>query len=193
MKATVPSHYNIQKYYPKIKKALETLEKTTAKKKGKYKVDVLWKNNNLSFQNDHALVIDGIINMERNFKRDPKFHEMCIATINDYIKQEDAVKVTSGKLDRPSNVISYLSVISYLPHHCVSNINKPGSVRVVFNTGAKFENTCPNVKILKEPDLLKKLLSVLLKFREGRYGILFDIQQMFHRVLKNHDQQSLRF
>ena len=111
--------------------------------------------------------------MERNFKRDPKFHEMCIATINDYIKQENAVKITSGKLDRPSNVISYLSVISYLPHHCVSNINKPGSVRVMFNTGAKFENTCPNVNILKEPDLLKKLLSVLLKFREGRYGILW--------------------
>ena len=48
--------------------------------------------------------------------------------------------------------------------------------------------------MLKGPDLLNNLFSVLLKFREGRYGIISDIQQMFHQVLTNYDdQQALRF
>ena len=64
----------------------------------------------------------------------------------------------------------------------------------MFDAGAKFENTCLNDNILKGPDLLNNLLSVLLKFREGRYGVMSDIQQMFHLVLTNQDdQQALRF
>ena len=39
-------------------------------------------------------------------------------------------------------------------------------------------------------DLLNNLLSVLLKFREGRYGVMSDIQQMFHQVLTNQDNQQ---
>ena len=64
----------------------------------------------------------------------------------------------------------------------------------MFDAGAKFQNTCLNDNILKGPDLLNNLLSVLLKFREGRYGVMSDIQQMFHQVLTNQDdQQALRF
>ena len=89
-----------------------------------------------------------MINIERKFKQDPKFHEMYTATINDYIKQGHAIKVTSEKSERSS------SIINYLPHHGVRNINKPGRVRVVFDAGAKFENKCLNDNILKGPDLL---------------------------------------
>ena len=60
----------------------------------------------------------------------------------------------------------------------------------MFDTGAKFENTCLNSNILKGPDLLNNLLFVLLKFREGRYGVMSDIQQMFHQVLTNQDDQQ---
>ena len=67
-------------------------------------------------------------------------------------------------------------------------------VRVVFNTGAKFKNTCLNNNILKGSDLLNNLPSVLLKFRKGHNGAMSDIQQMFHQILTNQDnQQALRF
>ena len=113
---------------------------------------------------------------------------MYTATINDDIKQMHAIKVTSDKSERPS------SIIKYLPHHGVININKPERVRVVFDAGTKFEDTCINDKILKGPDLLNNLLSVLLKFKEGLYGVMSDIKQMFHQVLTNQeDQQALRF
>ena len=83
-----------------------------------------------------------MINIERKFKQDPKFHEMYTATINDYIKQGHAIKVTSEKSERSS------SIINYLPHQGVRNINKPGRVRVVFDASVKFENTCLNDNIL---------------------------------------------
>ena len=166
------------------KRALEILEQTTTKKQGKYEVGILWKDDNPSLPNNRALAIARMINMERKFKQDPKFHEMYAATINDYIKQGHAIKVTSEKSESSS------SIINYLPHHGVRNINKPGRVRVVFDAGAKFQNTCLNDNILKGPDLLNNLLSVLLKFREGRYGVMSDIQQMFHQVLTNQDDQQ---
>ena len=60
----------------------------------------------------------------------------------------------------------------------------------MFNTGAKIKNTCLNDNILKRPGLLNNLLSVLLRFRKGRYAIMSDIQQMFHQVLTNFSQQQ---
>lgn len=64
----------------------------------------------------------------------------------------------------------------------------------MLNTGAKFENLCLGHDILKKPDLLNNLLSVLLNFGEERYGIMSDIKQMFYQALPNcDDQQALRF
>ena len=125
------------------KKALEILEQTTTKKHGKYEVGILWKDFNPSLSNNRALAIARMIKMEPKFKPDPKFHEMYTPTINDYIKQGHTIKVTSEKSERPS------CIINYLPHHGVRNMNKPGRVRVVFDTGVKFENTCLNNNILK--------------------------------------------
>ena len=125
------------------KRALEILEQTKTKKQGKYEVGILWKDDNPSLPNNRALAIARMINMEQKFKQDPNVHEMYTTTINDYVKQGRAVKVTSEKSERSS------SIIHYLLHHGVRNINKPGSVRVVFDAGAKFENTHLYDKILK--------------------------------------------
>ena len=97
--------------------------------------------------------------MEWKFKQDPKFHEMYTATINDCIKQGHAIKVSLEKSERPSSIMNYLS------HHGIRNINNPVGVRVVLDAGAKFENICLKGNILKGSDLLSNILSVLLKFR----------------------------
>ena len=123
-------------------RALEILEQTITNKQGNYEVGILWKDDNPSLLNNRALAIARMINMERKFKQDPKFHEMFTATINEYIKQGHAIKVTSEKSERSS------SIINYLPHQGVRNINKPGRVRVVFDASVKFENTCLNDNIL---------------------------------------------
>ena len=79
------------------KRAFEILEQTTINNQGKYEVGILQKDNNPSHPNNCALAIARTINMERKFKRDPKFQEMHTASISDYIKQGHAIKVTSEK------------------------------------------------------------------------------------------------
>ena len=64
----------------------------------------------------------------------------------------------------------------------------------MFDARANFKSTWLNNNTLKRLDLLNSLLSVLTKFREERCGTMSDIQQMFHQVLTNRDnQQALRF
>ena len=86
------------------------------------------------------------------------------------------------------------SLVNCVPHHSVTSINKPGNVRVVFDGAAKFNETCLNENLLKGPDLLNNLFSVLLKFRSGRYALTSDIKQMFHQVrIIPSDRDALRF
>ena len=60
-----------------------------------------------------------------------------------------------------------------MSHHCVSSKDKPGKIRVVFDAGAKYDNTNLNEHLLKEPDLLNKLVSILMRF--GRREFAADI------------------
>ena len=67
-------------------------------------------------------------------------------------------------------------------------------MRVVFDGAAKFNETCLNENLLKGPDLLNNLFSVLSKFRSGRYTLTSDIKQMFHQVrIIPSDRDALRF
>ena len=51
-------------------------------------------------------------------------------------------------------------------HHGVKNVNKPGKIRVVFDAGAKCNNTSLNENLLKGPDYFSKVISILIKFRK---------------------------
>ena len=62
-----------------------------------------------------------------------------------------------------------------------------------FDGAAKFNETCLNENLLKRPDLLNNLFSVLLKFRSGRYALTNEIKQMFHQVrIIPSDRDALR-
>ena len=59
---------------------------------------------------------------------------------------------------------------------------------------SKCDNVSLNDELLKGPDLLNSLISVLLKFREGKFAAIADIKQMFNQILvKPEDRDSLRF
>ena len=49
---------------------------------------------------------------------------------------------------------------NYVPHHGVTNVSKPGKVRVVFDAAAQFDKTCLNEKLLKCPDSLNNLIGI---------------------------------
>ena len=76
----------------------------------------------------------------------------------------------------------------------MTNINKPGKIKVVFNAGARYENTSSNEKLYNGPDLLNSLVEKLLRFRQEQYGVMVDIEKIFHQVMvQEKDRDALSF
>ena len=70
--------------------------------------------------------------------------------------------------------------IWYLPHHGVVHAPKPGKLRVVFDSIARFKGVALNDLLLKGPDLNNYLIGVLLRFRKDVDALSCDIKQMFY-------------
>ncbi|XP_040197421.1 uncharacterized protein LOC120930263 [Rana temporaria] len=82
----------------------------------------------------------------------------------------------------------------YLPMFGVYHPKKPGQIRVVFDSSAKYEGVSLNNVLLSGPDLNNKLIGVLLRFRRDSIAFTADIQQMFHCFLvKKEHRNFLRF
>ena len=82
----------------------------------------------------------------------------------------------------------------YLPHHPVVKSNKPGKVRRVLNGASKFHGTSLKKSLLVGPDLMQKLMFVLLRFRQYHFAVSADIEGMYLQVgVLPEDQPSLRF
>ncbi|KAJ8353217.1 hypothetical protein SKAU_G00207840 [Synaphobranchus kaupii] len=71
---------------------------------------------------------------------------------------------------------------------------KPGQIRVVFDSSAQFEGVSLNDVLLSGPDLNNGLLGVLLRFRKEPVALTADIQQMFYSfMVQKDDRDVLRF
>jgi len=123
--------------------------------------------------------------LKKKLYRDPLLHEKYTATMTDYIDKGYAKEITDSEVtDRTW----------YLPHHPVTNVNKPGKVRGVFDCAAKFSSVSLNSKLLQGPDLTNSLMGVLLRFRQENVAIMADIEAMFHQVrVSKRDCDALRF
>lgn len=82
----------------------------------------------------------------------------------------------------------------YLPTFGVYHPQKPGQIRVVFDSSAKHEGVSLNDVLLSGPDLNNTLVGVLLRFRKEAIAITADVQQMFYSFNVREDHQDyLRF
>ncbi|XP_026003932.1 uncharacterized protein LOC113009687 [Astatotilapia calliptera] len=82
----------------------------------------------------------------------------------------------------------------YLPFFGVYHPQKPGNIRVVFDSSAKFQGVSLNDVLLKGPNMNNSLIGVLIRFREETVAVTADIQQMFHCFQVREDHRNfLRF
>ena len=93
----------------------------------------------------------------------PEFPKMYKQQIDEYITLGHARKLSKNEKTTTTSITSHIIVPNYIPHRGVTNVNKPGEVRVVFDASAKFRNTSLNEHLLPGLDLLNDLVSVLLK------------------------------
>ena len=82
----------------------------------------------------------------------------------------------------------------FIPHHAVYQASKPDKVRVVYDCASKFRGISLNDTLGAGPDLTTPLCDVLLKFRQGTYAFMADIEAMFYQVkIPEKDRKYLRF
>ena len=170
-------------------KALNILEKTVKRIDSHYSVGLLWKEESPSLPNNRNLALSRLLSLEKKFKNNPKFHAKYQKTVNEYISKGNPSKIVGEDLQKHTS-----KVVNYIPHHRVTNVNKPDKVRVVFDAGATYNSTSLDQNLLKGPDLLNSLVGILIRFRVGRFAVMGDIEQMFHQILvENEHRDALRF
>ena len=81
----------------------------------------------------------------------------------------------------------------YLPHHAVlSGANS--KLRIVFDCAAEYQGVSLNKECFQGPDLCKKLVHVLLRFRLYQNAMTADIQAMYLQVrIPEQERDCLRF
>ena len=85
-----------------------------------------------------------------------KYHK----TAKQYIDNNHATKIPPE--DLTPEKASTTPIINYIPHHAVMNQYKPDKVCVVYDTAAKYRNCSLNDHLLKGPDLLNNLVSIVI-------------------------------
>ena len=125
---------------------------------------------------------------EKKFTKNNEFVIKYKDTINEYISKGYARRLSQEEANRTS------LITNYVPCHGIQNPNKPGKLRVRFDTATYFNNSCLNDHLLTGPDLLNNLVGILFRFREGKYAALSNIEQMFYQInVRLEDQDALRF
>lgn len=82
----------------------------------------------------------------------------------------------------------------YLPLNYVQNPKKPSKLRLVWDAAATVRGVSLNSQLLKGPDMLTPLTSVLSLFRERRVAFGGDIREMYHQLrIREADKHAQRF
>lgn len=123
-------------------------------------------------------------NREAAMKRAISFRN---SLIHNQTKAEHVREFMQKILDRqhaePAPMTVNNKEIWYLPLFSVYHPKKPNSVRVVFDSSAKYQGHSLNDVLLKGPPLYNSLLGILLRFRREAVAVTADVEQMFHNFL----------
>ena len=138
-----------------------------------YQLDIPFKSIVPNLPNNRHLAEKRLDYLERKLSRDLSTKHLYTTGIKDLIMKGYAEEVDND---------GQAGSTWYIPHHSVTNPNKPGKIRIVFDCAASCQGTSLNKEVYQGPDLTNKLVGVLLRFREQPVGIMADIEAMFHQV-----------
>ncbi|XP_055589555.1 uncharacterized protein LOC129741792 [Uranotaenia lowii] len=171
------------------KRALKILESTTIFKNGKFETGLLWSTEAVLLPNSRPMALSRMKCLENKLAKDPELCANVHQQIKDYILKGYVHKASEQELlEAPS------SRVWYLPLNVVSNPKKPNKKRLVWDAAASVDGVSLNSLLLKGPDLLVSLPSVISKFREGRIGFGGDVREMFHQIrIRPEDKNVQRF
>ncbi|XP_017492964.1 PREDICTED: uncharacterized protein LOC108381053 isoform X2 [Rhagoletis zephyria] len=166
--------------------AVEQLKSTTKRIQGRFETGLLWRHSDITLPDSLPTALRRAQCLQAKLKRYPELAEILSSKIAAY--------VTKGYA-KPLPVESLLEKgCWYLPIFPVYNPHKPGKVRLVWDAAAKTKGISLNSMLLKGPDQLTCLVSVLRRFRQRAIAVSGDIEEMYHQVrIRSEDQNYQRF
>ncbi|XP_055609787.1 uncharacterized protein LOC129756794 [Uranotaenia lowii] len=108
--------------------------------------------------------------------------------MNDCLHKRYVHKATSDELRNSDD-----GKIWHLPISAVRHPSKLTKVRVFWDAAATYGGIFLSSQLLKGPDLVKPLLSVLCQFRQKQYAIAGDIREMFQLIIRPADRNAQRY
>ena len=113
--------------------------------------------------------------LQHNLRRRPEIEHQYVAFMGKLLENDHA-EVAPGLREAEE--------CWYLPSFAVFHPQKPGKIRVVFDSSAQHSGISLNDVLLTGPDLNNSLLGVLMRFRKEKVAVMADIQQMFYCFLE---------
>ncbi|XP_062556741.1 uncharacterized protein LOC134221566 [Armigeres subalbatus] len=160
------------------------LRSLTRFSEGRYETGLLWRYDNVRLPDSRPMALRRHRCLEKRMAKDPNLAEILHQKIVDYAVKGYIRKLSEEEVQQQSTDIWFLPVFP------VTNINKPGKVRIVWDGAAEVHGVSLNSVLLKGPDLLCSLLGILLRFRLHPVAVTGDIREMFHQVnIRQEDQQ----
>ena len=170
------------------RRAVKMLQSSTRLADGHFESPLLWKTDDVTMPENRLGALRRLERTEQALRKNPAKAASYNDTISSYISDGHARKLSDAEVAE-KNSKRWL-----LPHHAVSNPNKPGKIRVVFDAAAEFKGVSLNQQLLTGPDLLQELPGILVRFREKPVAIAGDIEQMFLQVrIQSEDRPALSF
>ncbi|XP_058449074.1 uncharacterized protein LOC131429041 [Malaya genurostris] len=170
------------------RRAEELLQTLTKCANGRYESGLLWRYDNVRLPDSKQMALRRYQCLERRMQKDTHLAQALKAKIDEYVTKGYVRKHTADELEEPHDRIWYL------PMFPVVNHNKPDKIRLVWDAAATSYGISLNSVLLKGPDNLTSLLSVLICFREFRVAVSGDLREMYHQVqMRPADQQCKRF
>ena len=167
--------------------AYDCMNRNISFKDGHFELPLLWKDVSLKLPESLSVARKRLEGVKRRLLRDDGLKELYCQQVESVLEHGYAEEVPKDEWESNNRVW-------YIPHHPVINPNKLGNVRIVYDCAAKSHGISVNEKLIKGPDLVNRLVGVLLRFRKDQVAIVADIESMFYQVrCAPKDRDSLRF
>ncbi|XP_065074000.1 uncharacterized protein LOC135698068 [Ochlerotatus camptorhynchus] len=164
-------------------RAFLLLQSLTRRKDNRYESGLLWRYDDTRLPDSQSMALRRLQCLKKRMEKDPEMSKILQSKITEYVEKEYIRKLTDEEINQK------IPRRWYLPIFPVTNPNKPGKVRIVWDAAAIAHGMSLNSALVKGPDLLSSLLAILLQFRERRIGLTGDIREMFHQVLIRAEDQ----
>lgn len=146
----------------------------------RYETGLLWRYDDIRLPDSREMALRRHQSLEKRMAKDQQLAKVLQQKITDYAAKGYIRKLPEDEAKRSK---------WFLPIFPVTNPNKPGKVRIVWDAAAKAYGKSLNSALLKGLDMLSSLLAILLRFRQHPVAVTGDIREMYHQVLIREEDQ----